>query len=152
MGGRGTSAFTYLKTSGNRKYRVLLVDDEPSARAMIAEILTRSGYSVDTAKDGADAWNALHVSSYDLLITDNRMPRVTGMELIQKLRSENIRLRVIMASGTVPVEELIRQPQMRLDAILAKPFAIAELLAVVRKVLGTGDDADTHGDTDSPSS
>jgi DNA-binding response OmpR family regulator len=119
----------------NPPHRILLVDDDLYARELNAGVLIRSGYNVDTAQDGADAWKALNDASYDLLITDNRMPRVTGMDLIKKLRSEDMTLPVILASGTVPVEELKRHPWLQLDATLPKPFTIAELLEMVKKVL-----------------
>jgi DNA-binding response OmpR family regulator len=115
--------------------RILLVDDELHARELIGDVLIQSGYNVDTAADGADAWKALNETNYDLLITDNKMPRVTGLELILKLRSEEITLPVILASGTVPVEELKQYPWLQLDAMLPKPFTVAELLDTVKKVL-----------------
>ena len=117
------------------RIRILLVDDDRDARELNGGILTRSGYTVDTARDGAEAWKALHEASYDLLITDNCMPRVTGLDLIKKLRSEEMLLPIILASGTVPTEELERHAWMRLDATLLKPFAFAELLDTVKKVL-----------------
>ena len=95
-----------------------------------------SGYDVDTAADGADAWKALKTHRYDLLITDNKMPRVTGLELIKKLRSEGMTLPVILASVTMPTEELKRHPWLQLDPTLPKPFTSAELLDMVKKVLG----------------
>src|SRR5471032_969183 len=116
-------------------YNILLVDDELQARELHAGVLIRAGYDVNTAKDGADAWNALNLVSYDLLITDNKMPRVTGMELIKKLRSEDMMLPVILASGTVPAEELKRHPWLLLDATLTKPFSVEQLLEVVKQVL-----------------
>ncbi len=60
--------------------RILLVDDDISLLELNAGVLIGSGYNVDTAADGADAWKALHDLNYDLLITDNKMPRVTGLE------------------------------------------------------------------------
>jgi DNA-binding response OmpR family regulator len=118
---------------------ILLVDDDLHLRQLSAGVLIRSGYNVDTAEDGATAWKALGYVSYDLLITDNKMPRVTGLELIKKLRSEDMTLPVILASGTVPVEELKRHPWLRLDATLPKPFTVAELLDTVKKVLSAAD-------------
>ena len=131
-------------------HRILLVDDDVYVRELNAGVLIRSGYQVDTANDGADAWKALNDQSYDLLITDNKMPRVTGLELIKKLRSEDMALPVILASGTVPVEELNRHPWLQLDATLPKPFTIAELLAAVKKVLGSLDSARTRVELDYP--
>jgi CheY-like chemotaxis protein len=124
--------------------RILLVDDDPHLLELNAVVLIRSGYNVDTAADGADAWKALHDISYDLLITDNKMPRVTGLELIKKLRSEEmtlpvIPLPVILASGTMPTDELKQHPWLQLDATLPKPFTTAELLDMVKKILGATD-------------
>jgi DNA-binding response OmpR family regulator len=130
--------------------RILLVDDDFYIRELNAGVLIRFGYKVDTAVDGADAWKALNEQSYDLLITDNRMPRVTGMELIKKLRSEDMMLPVILASGTVPAEELKRHPWLQLDATLPKPFTITELLDTVKKVLRAADSARIRVEADFP--
>ena len=121
--------------------RILLVDDDSGIRQLYADVLVRSGYRVDTAEDGASGWRALNTSRYDLLITDNTMPRVTGLDLIKKLRSEDMTLSVILASGTVPTEELNRCPWLQLDAVLPKPFSIDELLETVRAVLRANDSA-----------
>ena len=134
----------------NPPHHILLVDDEFQTRELHAGALTRSGYDVNTAKDGTDAWNALNLVSYDLLITDNRMPRMTGMELIKKLRSEDMMLPVILASGTVPPEELKRHPWLLLDATLTKPFSIEQLLEVVKQVLRSADNARIRVEKDFP--
>jgi DNA-binding response OmpR family regulator len=134
----------------NPRNRILLVDDDFYARELHAGALIRFGYDVDTAADGSDAWKSLNEQSYDLLITDNRMPRVTGMELIKKLRSEDMTLPVILASGTVPVEELKRHPWLKLDATLPKPFTTAELLDTVTKVLHAADADRIRVETDFP--
>ena len=141
---------TQTHTNPSRYTRILLVDDELYARELNAGALIRFGYNVDTAKDGADAWKALNDVSYDLLITDNRMPRVTGLELIKKLRSEDMTLPIILASGTVPREELKRHPWLQLDAMLSKPFSIAELLNTVKEVLRAADGACIRVEMDFP--
>jgi DNA-binding response OmpR family regulator len=123
-----------------RRIRILLVDDDVYARELNTGVLTRAGYDVDTAEDGADGWKALKRQPYDLLITDNRMPRVTGLELIKQLRSQDMTLPVILASGTAPTEELRRHPWLLLDATLPKPYSIAELVDTVRQVLHAADD------------
>jgi DNA-binding response OmpR family regulator len=134
----------------NPSHRILLVDDDFYARELHAGALTRFGYKVDTAGDGADAWKALNDADYDLLITDNRMPRVTGLDLIKKLRSEDMTLPVILASGTVPVEELKRHPWLQLDATLSKPFTVGELLDTVKEVLRAADGARDRVEIDFP--
>src|ERR1019366_2564581 len=115
--------------------RILLVDDELEVLNLNADVLLRAGYLVDTAENGASGWKALKASRYDVLITDNSMPGVTGLELIKKARSEDMTLPVIMASGTVPTEELIQNPCLHVDAMLPKPYTITELVKTVGKVL-----------------
>jgi CheY-like chemotaxis protein len=134
----------------NSPPRVLLVDDDHYVRELNAGVLIRFGCIVDTAGDGAAAWKALNDENYNLLITDNKMPRVTGMELIKKLRSEDMTLPVILASGTVPMEELKQYPWLQLAAMLPKPFTPAELLDTVKKVLNVVDGAYLRGETDFP--
>lgn len=122
--------------SQNPSRRILVVDDDVHIREIISVTLIQTGYKVDTAKDGADAWKALNAVSYFLLITDYKMPKVTGLELIKKLRSEDRMLPVILVSGTMPTEELKRHTWLRIDALLSKPFTAAELLDTVKKVVG----------------
>ena len=121
--------------------RILLVDDYSAIRQLITKVLIHSGYEVDTAADGAAAWEALQSKVFDLLITDNEMPRLTGVELVRKLRSARMDLPVIMASGSLPAEGLAQNPSLQLAAFLPKPFAPEELLETVSTVLTTTDSA-----------
>jgi DNA-binding response OmpR family regulator len=100
-----------------------------------AELLIKWGYQVDAAEDGAEGWDALHTRSYDLLITDNNMPKISGVELVRKVRSARMALPVIMASGARPAEEL----GLQLEAILLKPFTGEQLLGEVKRVLHEAD-------------
>ncbi len=116
--------------------RILVVDDEIYIRELLVKALAILGYqSVDSASDGADAWEALHKASYCLVITDHKMPRITGLELIDRMRSEGMLQPVILISGTPPTEELKRNPGLRVDAMLPKPFTVATLSATLEKFL-----------------
>jgi two-component system alkaline phosphatase synthesis response regulator PhoP len=115
--------------------RILVADDEAAMRRLIACTLAGSGYHVDAVEDGADAWEALQVKHYDLLITDNHMPKLSGVELIEKLHATSKVLPVIMVTGTLPQEEFTRNPKLQPAATLLKPYTIAELLETVKKVL-----------------
>ena len=117
-----------------RSNRILLVDDDIDIRLLSAHLLFRSGYQVDTAGDGETGWEALQARNYNLLITDNKMPKVSGLELVKKLCSARMALPVILASGAMP-EELNRLPWLQLAATLWKPFTPDELLGPVTKVL-----------------
>jgi DNA-binding response OmpR family regulator len=115
--------------------RILVVDDDITIRRLSKAVLIHHGFQVDAAEDGAAGWDALRVNHYDLLITDNNMPKVTGVELVKKLRSADMTLPVILVSGLIP-EELNRNPWL-LDATLLKPFTTDELLETVNNVLRT---------------
>jgi DNA-binding response OmpR family regulator len=115
--------------------RILVAEDEPSIRALHPGVLIHCGYDVDTAEDGAIAWEALNADSYDLMITDNKMPRLTGVELLKKLYAHRMALPVIMATGELPKEEFTRYPWLQPAAMLLKPYTIEELMGTVRKVL-----------------
>jgi DNA-binding response OmpR family regulator len=119
--------------------RILVVEDDLAIRQLSAEALTSSGYQVETAEDGAAGWEALEGSNYDLLITDNTMPRMSGVELVKMLRSARMTLPVVMASGTPPAEALHGDSSLQLAATLLKPFTMDELLATVEKVLRTAE-------------
>jgi DNA-binding response OmpR family regulator len=115
--------------------RILVVDDEAAVLRLTARTLVHSGYDVDAAEDGAEAWAALQAKAYDLLITDNKMPKVSGVELIEKVRAAGMALPVIMSTGAFPEEEFMRHPQLQPAARLIKPFMLAELLTTVQEVL-----------------
>ena len=118
---------------------ILLVDDDAYMRALNARVLTWSGYKVQTATHGAEAWKALELRNYDLLITENIMPYVTGMQLLKHLRSRGLTMPVIMASGTSPAKELKLHPGLRLEAALRKPVTSDKLLQTVKNVLQTSE-------------
>src|ERR1041384_5034281 len=79
--------------------RILLVEDCPHQRQQSMEVLVRSGYLVDAVHNGDEAWAALQRTGYDLLLTDHNMPKVSGIELIQKLRAARMTTPAILISG-----------------------------------------------------
>ena len=131
----GGSTSPQARRQASPSNRILVVDDDRELRLLSAAVLVRSGYQVDTAEDGAAGWATLHANSYDLLITDNNMPKLSGVELVKKVRSARIALPVILASGALPTEELNRHPWLQLAATLVKPFYSGQLLETVNEVL-----------------
>ena len=119
-------------------HRILVVDDDKSIRELNTEMLTRSGFEVDAAADGAVGWEALQTKRYDLVITDNFMPKVTGIEMVKKLHAAGMKLPVIMATALFPQEQFIQNPWLEAIPTLIKPFKSAELLDIVIKALGGG--------------
>jgi DNA-binding response OmpR family regulator len=125
----------------NSPPHILMVEDDVLLLRVNTEVLLRSGYEVDAAPDGAAAWQALNTHSYDLLITDNNMPKVSGVELLKKLRAARMILPVIMATGTLPEEEFTSYPWLQPAATLLKPYSSAEMLETVKIVLREADAA-----------
>ena len=125
----------------NPSSRILVVEDDRGVRELNTKVLSRSGYEVDAAEDGAAAWQALNSDSYDLMITDHNMPELTGVELLKKLRAARMTLPVILVSGMMPTEELNQHPWLQIEATLLKPYTIAELLGTVKEVLRATDGA-----------
>jgi CheY-like chemotaxis protein len=127
--------------------RILVAEDE-LLRQLISSVLVDDGFAVDTAADGQEAWEALRDGHYDLLVTDNEMPRLAGLELIERIRKEGLNLPVIVASGSCSAERTRNDPQLRVAAVLSKPFDLFELVRAVRlalQALGRGASADQDG-------
>ena len=137
---RGVKAAT-APTPGatHRPHRILVVDDDMGIRKIGAEVLAHHGYQVDAAEDSATGWKALQVHTYDLLITDLDMPRMSGLKLVKKLRAARIVLPVILASGIMTPQELIESPWLQLSGALLKPVSPDQLLQTVQAVLRAPD-------------
>jgi DNA-binding response OmpR family regulator len=130
----------------NSPRRILVVDDDSDICRLNAEVLMRCGYEVDAAEDGEAGWNLFQAvsytpDSYDLLITDNNMPKVSGVDLLKKLHAARMVLPVIMIAGSLPTEEFTRSPWLQPAATLLKPYTFEELLAAVKEVLREADSA-----------
>jgi CheY-like chemotaxis protein len=115
--------------------QILICDDEVHILRATEFKLRRAGYDVVTASDGQQAWEAVEARRPDLLITDYQMPRLTGAELIKRLRSneQTRELPIILLTGKemeLSREEIIEQ--WGVLAMLGKPFSPRELLQIVQ--------------------
>lgn len=115
--------------------RILVVEDDATIRVLNARLLIRCGYAVDAAEDGLAGWDALQANNFDLLITDHDMPRLTGLELVKKVRLARMPLPIILASADLPTEELSQYPWLRLSATLQKPYSPYQLLDTVQAAM-----------------
>jgi DNA-binding response OmpR family regulator len=116
-------------------HHILVADDDELIRQLVASALAGEGFEVSVAADGEEAWDALHHEHYDLLLTDNEMPRLRGVKLIERMRQEGLSLPVIMASGTFAFDRGRTVPELHLAAVLPKPFDLHELVDTIRGVL-----------------
>lgn len=131
---RGATRATPLARANSLR-RILVVVEDEEVRRLRTEALIRHGYQVDAAADGAAAWEALQLNHYDLLVTDNSLPKVTGIELLQKLRAAGMELPVIMATAMPPDEEFVGHPGLQPVATLRNPYPVAKLLSTVKIIL-----------------
>ncbi len=117
----------------NFHYRLLVVDDEPSIRDLFQTSLSAAGYEVRVAKDGFDALAQMRGALPDLIVTDLKMPNMSGFEFLSVVRRRFPQVPTIAISGEFhhPVETL----GVLADAFLAKPHASEELLVLVMELL-----------------
>jgi len=117
-------------------HRILVVDSDNDIRQLSVDVLAGSSYNVEAVSDAAAGWKALQANHYDLIITENWMPGMTGIEMIEKLRSAHLALPVIMATRYLPAHEIARKPWLKSIATVEWPADNDDLLEAVKKVLG----------------
>jgi DNA-binding response OmpR family regulator len=140
----GEPAGASVQCQAHPRHRILVVDEDSDLRLLYADVLALPGYHVDAAEDGAAGWEALQANNYNLLITEHSMPKLTGVELVRKLRSARMAVPVVMAAVRLPTHELVRNPSLQVAAMLLKPFAVDVLLDTVKSVLRATDSPREH--------
>ena len=115
--------------------RILIAEDDDLIRQIISDLLVGDGYVVNAVADGEEAWEALRHDDYDLLVTDNSMPRLTGIKLIERIRQAGMSLPVMVASSSFFAWNLREYPHLQIAAVIPKPFDRSEFLDAVRNIL-----------------
>lgn len=122
-----------MKMSDNESVlsRVLVIDDETAILKMLAMALSRKGYQVDTAENGEQGIEKLKTREYCLVITDMRMDKVTGDDVLRVVRQTR--------GDSVPVIAMSGTPWLmdgnRFDAVLAKPYMLKDLFELIGKFI-----------------
>ncbi len=125
----------YFGLKPGQNQRILVVEDESDLRQLNAEVLIDAGYQVDVADDGATAWAALQFSKYDLLITDQFAPKLSGVELLRNIYNSKMTMPIIMTTGVLPTWEFVLHPCLLPVKMLLKPYSFEKLLGMVKTVL-----------------
>lgn len=121
------------------KKRILVVDDSITVREVECRLLLNHGYEVETAVNGVDGWNAVRLSSYDLVITDIDMPRMNGIELLRAIRNDPKlqHLPVMIVSYKEGEEDRLRGLEAGADYYLTKSsFHDTSLIEAVKDLIG----------------
>ena len=120
--------------------KILVVDDEPVLLEQLRKTLTIQKYDVDMADDGESALDKLFDNLYDLIILDIMLPKVDGLSVLREIRKAKVKTPILMLTAKGSVEDKIKGLDYGADDYLAKPFAMAELMARIRSLLRRASD------------
>jgi len=115
--------------------KVLVIDDEPGVRELISEALSISEITAVQAADGLEALSFLRRERFDLLILDINMPKLDGLALLEKLRTEGMSVPVLMLSARADKADINQGLRIGADDYLTKPFSIEELVLRVKAIM-----------------
>jgi DNA-binding response OmpR family regulator len=123
--------------------RVLVVEDERKVADFVMKGLQQEGYAVDVARDGEGGAYQAETFDYDVVILDLMLPKLSGLELLRRLRAKKPSLAVLILTAKGSVEDRVKGLDTGANDYLAKPFALAELSARIRALLRRGEQEDT---------
>lgn len=112
---------------------ILVVDDERLLRNLLVKILTREGYRVDTAEDGEDALEKLRQNRYHLLVSDIKMPRLNGYELLKEVKQKYPKMAMIMMTDYGDSFSVKDSLLLGADEYITKPFKRFEIQLIVER-------------------
>jgi len=115
--------------------KILIVDDERAIRSTLKEILEYENHQVDEAADGAEGWEKLKNGQYDILLSDIKMPKMDGTELLEKVMEAGTDIPVIMISGHGTIETAVECIKKGAYDFIAKPLDLNRLMITMRNAL-----------------
>src|SRR5436305_7740897 len=124
-----------MSNGTDERARVLIVDDEKFIRDILADFLGMEGYVVRTAEDGAAALTELSSSHYDMVISDLKMPRMGGIELLEAISTSAPNALTVIMTGFGTVETAIDAMKRGGYDYILKPFKVEEVIHVVQRGL-----------------
>ncbi len=115
---------------------ILIVEDEDKMRHLLSIMLSRKGYRVDQAGDGIEALEMIRATPFDMVITDIKMPRMDGMELLEKIKEMEIPCPVVFITAFATVESAVEAMRQGVVDYITKPFEEDRILLTVERTLG----------------
>ena len=125
--------------------RVLVVDDDPPLRRMLARTLAAEGYEVTVAGDGGGALAEAERTAPDVIVLDVAMPGLDGLAVCRRLRGKGLPTPILMLTARDAVPDRVAGLEAGADDYLVKPFAVQELIARLRALTRRGADARGRG-------
>ena len=114
---------------------ILIVEDNPNMSSLLADMLEVFDHSSVRASDGLRALDELKKHDFSMIITDMRMPNMSGLELLEKVKSEHPKLPVVLISGYSMNEFKSDDASLRPDGFLAKPFMMSDIERLLNSLL-----------------
>jgi two-component system copper resistance phosphate regulon response regulator CusR len=118
--------------------RILLIEDEQKVSALVKRGLTAERYAVDVAADGIEGLEFTDAYPYDLIVLDLMLPRLTGADVLRRIRRTNTSVPVLVLTARDSIDDKVTIFELGADDYLTKPFAFAELLMRVKALLRRG--------------
>jgi len=134
LAGRAESGAAVRAKQPARMLSTLVVEDEPTVRELVKEVLQGCGCRVETEADAATAFWLFNRSRHDVVLTDISMPGMDGLTLIRKLRAADPLAVVVVITGRITAESVKAAIEAGAKMVLPKPFDLAELRAIVDHV------------------
>lgn len=125
----------YRDVSKVKQPRLLVVDDEWTVAEFLSHYLSQKGYEVTVASNGRDAWKCFQKQSFDLVLSDLRMPNFDGLQLLNAVKQANPRVPVVLISGYGDVETVVKALKGGAENFLSKPLNLKVLQKVVEQSL-----------------
>lgn len=119
----------------SKEIRILVADDDPQMQLAIKSSLTRLGYDVTVAANGKDAFDLVNGGNFELIISDQRMPEMTGQELLLAIQEKGIAIPFIMITAYGTVNQAVEAMQLGATDFITKPFDTNDLERVIERVL-----------------
>ncbi len=120
---------------GAIKAKILVIDDEQIVHESCNRILTEEGYEVKSAFTGQEGFKKIEEEQFDLVITDLKMPGISGMEALKKIKQDNPNIGIVMVTGYSTAETAVEAMKLGAFDYLPKPFTPDELISVINKAV-----------------
>ena len=121
-----------------RPLNIMLAEDEQSVAFSVSCALKTDGHTIEIVRDGEEALSKLTAQpdAFDLLITDNNMPRMSGVELVKRLRDTAFRGKILVLSAHLSQKNRATYESLQVDGMMPKPFDLHQLRHLVRQIAG----------------
>ncbi len=129
------------ENNSTKPTRILVVDDDFSQRSLLESFLSKQGYSIVTAASGEEALTKLDAEAFDMMISDVRMPGISGLEALRQARQAKHSLPVLLVTAYPDIRDAVGAMQDGAANYLEKPIDLGELLSLVRRLTGAGENS-----------